>query len=154
MRKAIIGAMLLFSNISFAQSLNPNSDYAICHALPSTIGCDYEYGPGGVWCDFAGWACEWDDEFFLDAPEVKAGEFEGTFVSEVSLTNAYMSSEDEADAFDLCYEIAFQQCNTVNSAFTCLGLIDTSGMSLIWWDEHCVGWNGPPLTCGARSMFP
>lgn len=118
------------------QSANPNSDYDMCHVASPPASCASICGPGGIWCDFAGWTCTWDDTYFLQSKLSKGDEYS----FEKNTEGDWLSDADEQEAYGVCYGVAFSKCLSTPgmTAGLCFAAIDDSDMELEWHDVHCL----------------
>ena len=137
---SLLSAFAMLTTLAFSSSLaasyNDNSDYAVCHEPGAPGWCDYTCGiPSTRFCEFTGWMCTWDNEYFLRHPDVK-GDLP---LAKLGGDWAENTPEHEDDAEVVAITLCFNQCMNEggNPAFCGGKCADTSMLICEWQDWHC-----------------
>ncbi len=132
----VLFACLSLSFEAAAQSQNPHSAYAVCHGSNPEPSCWYECGPNGIFCDFAGWECTWDDPNFIQIIDVKPnGDGTSTWSFEQD-ASGYLSDCHETRAINKSRLRAAEIAG--GDLLLALGAQNVSTLSCVWRDQYCV----------------
>lgn len=100
--------------------------------------CTMACGPNAEWCDFTGWICIWDDQYYLELDAVKAGEY---WIQRNSA--CWFGDTDEVAAKNAIRFEAAEECDEQEEdmdALECLFAQNPGTLSCSWYDKHCVDW--------------